>query len=514
MIKNRFFSYSDLFFRAALFLLLLITYWPVLTECYAFRDDYVYMFSYTHHRSHIIRALSAMGRPLYDLATTLAFSRLNHTCDLGVLRQLCWTSLVFFAWLVYGFSRKCGCSKIQSFVLSLGICTVPGISLFVFWAITFPFILSLITPILAFYCLFFAKFLTKKLRFFSAVFLIILSFLMYQIGTMVFWLAFTIWLFSPQSQDRRASSYFILAISVFTTAVLIYYSGYKLMPPIITDPEVIAFVDRGGFIHDFSGKLHQVILLIARAASLGAIKPVLGIIVLVLTLIIRLAVYQNAKQTVIRAIVILWIIIMSLFPVLPVHELQINLRLISVTSAIFWVFSVFGFSLFLKPISIQACRIILIVITLGHAVAIYRTMQFSITLFQTEKRVAETDILQHPLDSEDNKVYFVQVTEDNWLLGEPRTVEYGTPSLQYSIGETRTQYRRIYYELTGRPSMHMFQVCPPQDGIGCDLDLLNGDVSKIRNLRDMTLKYLQLDWPLQSKYKILQQEIFLKEAGK
>ncbi len=324
-------------------LALLLVYWPVLTNCFGFRDDYVYMFAYTHERSYLMRALSAMGRPLYDLVSDLAFSKWHRTCDLGILRQFCWVTLVLFAWQVYRFCREHQCQSSTAFAIALGVCTVPGMSLLVFWAITFSFVVSLMLSFGA------ASLLASQDRPLSAsravtvICLLIAALSMYQVGAMAYWLAIGIAFFTAKTPFTFRRIFTLLGL--FGIGLVIYYAAYKFMLRWITHPEVLLFAQRGAITQNPLEKLNQVVSLIARASSLGFIRPVPSVAIPVAILIFYLVCQaQSLKQKLFKLAVIGALILATLLPMLPVQEVEINLRLISITGALIWALFILALS--------------------------------------------------------------------------------------------------------------------------------------------------------------------------
>ena len=477
-------------------LALLLVYWPVLTNCFGFRDDYVYMFAYTHERSYLVHALSAMGRPLYDLASDLAFSRWHRTCDLGILRQFCWVTLVLFAWQVYRFCREHQCQSSTAFAIALGVCTVPGVSLFVFWAITFPFVFSLILSFEASSLLVSQNKSLSASRAVAAICLLITALSIYQVGAMAYWLAIGIAFFTSKTPFTFKRIFILL--SLFGVGLVIYYAAYKFMLRWISHPEVLIFAKRGAITQNPLEKLNQVISLIARAGSLGFIRPVPMVAIPVAILIFYLAWQARSfKQKLFQLTVIGSLVLFTLLPMLPVQEVEINLRLISITAALIWALFILALNSVLPSHALRSS--LLVILTMLQALAISSNMNISIALFQAEHAAIVEDIQRHTLDNPDNKVYLAPTTESNWQLGAPRGVEYGTPSTQFAYGNLRTQYQQIYFELTGRPSKHIYQACPPQDGVGCDLSDMQDP--RIRPVPSLIRQHLPSQWPLHPSVK-------------
>lgn len=214
---------------------LLIFYFPVIANDYAFSDDWVRINQILTNNLQWGQWEVQTGRPLYGLLLSVSNFFIRNSTDLAYFRFIYVIGLIIFCYLFYNFlsTRKIfsACNYLN-FLIPLTICTSSPLYLHGAWFICFPYVFSLIFSLIS-YELASSDECSLTRIVFSILFLIS-SFAIYQTSAMIFLLFLALDELGVKNKGDKTSlrkiaiCFLILGISMLAALAMA-----KLLPSLV-----------------------------------------------------------------------------------------------------------------------------------------------------------------------------------------------------------------------------------------------------------------------------------------
>lgn len=223
-----------------LFLTVFLTaYAPALMASYAFLDDYVWLHSALLGDQAGIIGKIAHGRPLYGLLLDGVVISSNTVRDIGDLRYLRLVGIIgiaVLAWGVFQILGRTGWGHVQSFFISVILCTTLSFQVYAAWAVTAFYPYSALASLFAF-ALAERAFeaqgrLLKWLIGAGASLALLIALTIYQPTAMFFWVFAAVVLLRPDTplcdMLRRFGWYCLIALGGMFLGFVVYKLGSSL----------------------------------------------------------------------------------------------------------------------------------------------------------------------------------------------------------------------------------------------------------------------------------------------
>jgi hypothetical protein len=239
------------------FLLLLVglcsVYVSVLSQQYAYLDDYFWLDMSVKHPAEMFADQAVQGRPLNGLILPHIFQHAGGLAGLWRVRALTLLGIAGMAWMFYLAAKRAGWPGWQAAAMALLAGTVPAVQVYAAWGTSVVNPLSAICACAA--ALIVGRTLDdpsrRRLRLAAAALLMLASATIYQPTAMVFWPIAALDLFRPEhirTLWRRLAVYFIVAMVGLALAFGVFELGLSRIPQ---RPSI----ERSGITHDPVGKL-------------------------------------------------------------------------------------------------------------------------------------------------------------------------------------------------------------------------------------------------------------------
>jgi hypothetical protein len=264
-------SHSSIFFSLILFFLLI--YWPVTQGHYLWGEDYLRIWtgpfdgvskqSYTSYT----RTLWVEGRPLLTLYFYLIFNKYINVVKsfeaVNTIRIIGMIGIGLLAWVLFLIFKANRLRTNHAFFLSILICTLPPIQVFIGRLILIAFIYSALLAALAFFILF--KTVSKQneikrthvmLAISTSIAMFIASLCIYQPTATIYWALGIIPVIMMEDKDFVKNwRKFLVIFSAGFASMVIYYGVIKIYNSILN----IQLMDRGSLVYRPADVYHKLI---------------------------------------------------------------------------------------------------------------------------------------------------------------------------------------------------------------------------------------------------------------
>jgi hypothetical protein len=250
---------SWLFFAFAA-LVLFSAFAPVLTHSYGYSDDYRHLYRAVSHDPTFPHNIVVQGRPLYALAADALYSLAGTVDKLAYVRLAALVGMVLFAMLLWRTYLKAGHDPLEAAGAVLVTSLMPAFGIFAAWGSAFKVPYAAVLAIVAAWLALGAcdrTGLKRALPFAAGVFLLLASFMLYQSGSMFFWVALAVLLFARERTDPALVQKSLAAAFVFGAASVLYLVLHKAIAAryVALDPFYRQAASRGALTDDPLHKL-------------------------------------------------------------------------------------------------------------------------------------------------------------------------------------------------------------------------------------------------------------------
>lgn len=216
-------------------LALFILYFPVISNDYAFSDDWVRINQILTNKLQWGQLEIQTGRPLYGLLLSLSNFFIRDSSDLAYFRFIYVIGLIIFCYLFYKFltARKIfGSQYYLNLLIPLTICTSSPLYLHGAWFVCFPYVLSLIFSLIS-YEMASSDECSLPRVVFSILFLIS-SFAIYQTSAMIFLLFLALDELGVKNKgDKTSLRKIVICFLILGISMLAALAMVKLLPSLV-----------------------------------------------------------------------------------------------------------------------------------------------------------------------------------------------------------------------------------------------------------------------------------------
>ncbi len=244
MFKQKFHLLSILGILAIFSAYFSLTYAPVIQSHYLFTDDFFWIWSHLPQEELYKGLLGeglVQGRLIYGLLKYIIFDYINSFKSIEAANTIRFAGIIgigLLAYVVYVFLKLNRVKAVHAFLISILICTLPSLQLYVSWVVCVPYIYSALLS--AFSALLLFKVVLKGkgektfhrvIAVLAAMILLVIAMTIYQPTAMIFWAMIAVPLAMLRDEDliNKWYSPFIIYFAVGVASMAVYFCAVKIV---------------------------------------------------------------------------------------------------------------------------------------------------------------------------------------------------------------------------------------------------------------------------------------------
>lgn len=437
-----------------------ILYSPVVTQCYAMRDDYAVLWVLRWGPPETFELFSALGRPLAQWLSVWAYSYVDHTCDLWLLRAGALVSAAVLAGFWYYSLRHVGWFPEEAFLLTIIMAALPSVTLFIAWSITFNYFLALGLGFIAgtqvkqrFRC-------GQPWRYLLAFVLLMASLAIYQPAAMAYWLPLALTATAPSSKAKLPNLKQLTGtVALFIITLAIYYLLHKLHLSYLlaSYPEIVGNeASRGNLVQDLDGKLAFFVRSLLVSGSFGHYQETYWISIPILIIILAGILTLILRNKPLQAIILLALPGAIYLPSLIVNENLLKIRLLALLAILLILYFFWSLNTLLPRF--RTFRLLIAIALFAYCIYHHHAnLNQAIIALQQRERATISQYITDDSSFKAEQILVVQPSEADTATGS-RFIEFGTPTsvlsqrflevmIQVIYSETHSTDRQITVEI-------------------------------------------------------------------